>query len=361
MNKGSLVHEDYLDLFKSNNINYVKYTSSQIQPSSLDLTLSEECYEIEASFLSPNANVRDKLTKIINKKIDLNDAYILKKNTTYIVRLNEKLNLKNDIFGKCNPKSSTGRLDIFCRTILNFSDEYEKIPINYNGEIFLEITPRSFNIALKKGDSLNQMRLIHQNHKYVEDESLHNFHKIDPIIFDEFGNTNVADISSGLKISVDLKKINKTSAYIAKDNAPVLHYNKINSHKVSDFWDTIKTKDDYLIIKPGKFYILKSKQKIRIPKTMAGEMKPYDTGIGDFRVHYAGFFDPGFGDPFGSYAVLEVKTNEVPFILHDDQVIAKIHYEKLNKETKVVYGSNIKSNYQNQALALSKHFETLRN
>jgi len=361
MNKGALVHDDYFDLFKNNNINYYKYTSSQIQPSSLDLTLSEECYEIEASFLSPNTNIRDKLTNIINKKIDLNEVYIFKKNITYIARLNEKLNLKNDIFGKCNPKSSTGRLDIFCRTILNFSDEYEKIPINYNGEIFLEITPRSFDIALKKGDSLNQMRLIHQNHQYVEDESLHNFHKIDPIIFDEFGNKNVIDISSGLKISVDLKKINKISAYTAKDNAPVLHYNKINSHKVTDFWDTIKTKDDYLIIKPGKFYILKSKQKIRIPKTMAGEMKPYDTGIGDFRVHYAGFFDPGFGDPFGSYAVLEVKTNEIPFILHDGQVIAKIQYEKLNKETKVVYGSNIKSNYQNQVLALSKHFETPRN
>ena len=361
MNKGSLVHEDYNDLFKDNNINCNKYTSSQIQPSSLDLTLSEECYEIEASFLSPNHNIRDKLNNIINKKIDLNEVYIFKKNITYIVRLNEKLNLKNDIFGKCNPKSSTGRLDIFCRAILNFSDEYEKIPLNYNGEIFLEITPRSFNIALIKGDSLNQMRLIYQNHDYVDDESLHNFHNIDPIIFDEFGNTNVADISSGLKISVDLKKINKTSAYIAKDNAPVLHYDKINSHKVADFWDTIKTKDDYLIIKPGKFYILKSKQKIRIPKTMAGEMKPYDTGIGDFRVHYAGFFDPGFGDPFGSYAVLEVKTNEVPFILNDGQVIAKIQYEKLNKETKVVYGSNIKSNYQNQELALSKHFEALRN
>ena len=222
-----------------------------------------------------------------------------KKNTTYIVRLNEKLNLKNDIFGKCNPKSSTGRLNIFCRTILDFCDEYEKIPLNYNGEIFLEITPRSFDIALNKGDSLNQMRLIYQNHEYLDDVSLSNFHKIDPIIFDEFGNKDISDISSGLKISVDLKRINKISAYRAKDNAPILYYNKINSHKISDFWDSIATKEDYLIIEPGKFYILKSKQKIRIPKTMAGEMKPYDTGIGDFRVHYAGFFDPGFGDPFG--------------------------------------------------------------
>ena len=140
------------------------------------------------------------------------------------------------------------------------------------------------------------------------------------------------------------------------ENAPVLHYNKINSHKVADFWNTIKTKDDSLIIKPGKFYILKSKQKIRIPKIMAGEMKAYDTGIGDFRVHYAGFFDPGFGDPYGSFAVLEVKTNEVPFLLEDGQTIARIKYEKLNKESSVVYGKEIKSNYQNQMLALSKHF-----
>jgi|TARA_B100001964_G_scaffold213646_1_gene250668 dCTP deaminase len=361
MNKGSLVHEDYFTLFKNNNIDYNKYSSSQVQPSSVDLTLSEECYEIQASFLSPNTNIRDKLDNIINKKIDLNKAYIFRKNITYLVRLNEKLNLKNDIFGKCNPKSSTGRLDIFCRSILDFSDEYEKIPLNYNGEIFLEITPRSFNTSLKKGDSLNQMRLIYQNHEYVDDESLHFFHKIDPIIFDESGNKNIANISSGLKISVDLKNNNKISAYVAKNNTPVLYYNKIYSHKVADFWDSIKNENDSLIIKPGKFYILKSKQKIRIPKIMAGEMKPYDTGFGDFRVHYAGFFDPGFGDPFGSYAVLEVKTNEVPFILQDGQFIAKIQYEKLNKETKVVYGSNIKSNYQNQTLALSKHFEKLIN
>ena len=141
-----------------------------------------------------------------------------------------------------------------------------------------------------------------------------------------------------------------------KKNAPILHFNKIQSHKINEFWNPIETKQGSLTIKPGKFYILKSKQKIRIPKKMAGEMMPYDTGIGDFRVHYAGFFDPGFGDPLGSYAVLEVKTNEVPFILEDGQVIARIKYERLNKETKVVYGSSIKSNYQNQTLALSKHF-----
>ena len=356
MNKGSLVHEDYVNLLKMRHINHEKYIFSQIQPSSIDLTLSEECYEIKASFLSPNNNIRDKLKKIINKKINLNESHIFKKNTTYLIKLNEKLNLTNNIFGKCNPKSSTGRLDIFCRAILNYCDEYEKIPLNYNGEIFLEITPRSFNIKLIKGDSLNQMRLISENHEYIDDYSLGDFHESDPIIFNKFGKKNIADISSGLKISVDLDQNNKISAYVAKKNAPILHFNKIQSHKIIEFWNPIETKQGFLTIKPGKFYILKSKQKIRIPKKMAGEMMPYDTGIGDFRVHYAGFFDPGFGDPLGSYAVLEVKTNEVPFILEDGQVIARIKYERLNKETKVVYGSSIKSNYQNQTLALSKHF-----
>ena len=356
MNKGSLVFSDYFELLKNNNIVNKNYISSQIQPSSIDLTLSEECYEITASFLSPKCSIRNKLKDIIKKKINLNNRFIFKKNTTYLVKLNEKLNLTKDIFGKCNPKSSTGRLDIFCRTILDFSDEYEKIPLNYIGEIFLEITSRSFNIEFKKGDSLNQMRLIYYNHDYIDDESLQNFHKSDSIIFDQFGNKNIADISSGLKISVDLNK-NKTSAYIAKNNAPILKFNSFRNHKVIEFWDTIKTVEGSLIIKPGKFYILKSKQKIRIPKNMAGEMIPYDTAIGDFRAHYAGFFDPGFGDPSGSYTVLEVKTNEVPFILEDGQVIARIQYEKLNKKSKVVYGSNIKSNYQNQGLALSKHFD----
>ena len=148
----------------------------------------------------------------------------------------------------------------------------------------------------------------------------------------------------------------RSSAYKAKKKTPILIFSKIYNHKKNDFWVPIETKDSSLIIERNNFYILKSKEKIRIPPNMAGEMVPYDTSIGDFRVHYAGFFDPGFGDPDGSFAVLEVKTNEVPFLLEDGQTIARIKYEKLNKESSVVYGKEIKSNYQNQSLALSKHF-----
>ena len=163
-------------------------------------------------------------------------------------------------------------------------------------------------------------------------------------------------LSNGLKISVDLSSSNLINAYVAKSKTPILFYNKSKYHKINDFWIPVRCEDNRIIIKKNKFYILKSKEKIQIPKNMAGEMIPYDTSLGDFRAHYAGFFDPGFGSKNGSYAVLEVKTNEVPFILEDGQNIARIKYEELNKNSKVLYGKAIQSNYQNQSLALSKHF-----
>ena len=356
MKTGAIVYKDYLQMLEKNIISSQNISSKQIQPSSIDLTLSEECYEIKASFLSPICKVRKKLNDIIIKKINLNKPYVFKKNKIYLVKLNEKINLPKNLFGKCNPKSSTGRLDIFCRTILDFSDEYEKIPFNYSGEIYLEITSRSFNIRFNCGDSLNQMRLIYKKHIYLEDKNLKRNHLLKPIIFNKLGKILKPDINNGLKISVDLDSKNKICAFVAKKNAPTLNFKDVNKHNIEPYWDSIRSSKNSLIIEPEKFYILKSKEKIRIPNNMAGEMIPYDTGIGDFRVHYAGFFDPGFGDKFGSFAVLEVKTNEVPFILEDGQVVARINYEKLNKESKVVYGSLIKSNYQNQGLKLSKHF-----
>jgi len=354
--KGALTYEDYKNLINDGRLVGSKSISNQIQPSSIDLTLSDECYEIKSSFLSGDTLIRDKLSKMIIKKIDLNRKIIFKKNKTYLSRLNEKLFLDSDFKGLCNPKSSTGRLDIFCRTVLNFSDEYEKIPCNYQGEMFLEITPRSFDIEFKSGDSLNQMRLFFLKNDFIEDNELKKTHEINAIVFDQKNNKINPNISNGLRVSVDLNSNKNIVAYKAMKKAPLLVFNKIHHHKIEDFWMPIKTKNNSLIIEKDNFYILKSKEKIRIPPNMAGEMVPYDTGIGDFRVHYAGFFDPGFGDPNGSYAVLEVKTNEIPFLLEDNQTIARIKYEKLNKQSSVVYGKTINSNYQNQGLALSKHF-----
>ena len=350
---GALVYEDYLSLLKKKRISGLIDKKSQIQPSSIDLSLSDECYEIKTSFLSPNCRVRDKLNRVYTKKINLKNPKIFKKNKTYIVRLNEKLELNNYINGHCNPKSSTGRLDIFCRTILDFSDEYEKIPMNYTGEIFLEITTRSFNIKFNEGDKLNQMRLTKKKSSYLCDKNLKEINRVNPLIFTKKNNI----IDNGLKVSVDLSDDNKICAYVAKSVSSIIDFSKIKYYNSSKFWKPLKPRNKTLIIKKNNFYILKSKEKIRIPNYLAGEMIAYDTGIGDFRVHYAGFFDPGFGNPKGSFAVLEVKTNELPFMIEDGQTIARIKYEKLNKKTSIIYGSKIKSNYQNQKLALSKHFK----
>tara|TARA_B100000575_G_C23078480_1_gene621256 strand:- start:343 stop:1419 length:1077 start_codon:yes stop_codon:yes gene_type:complete len=352
---GSLVYSDYKKLYFQKQIISSSFDLKQIQPSSLDLTLSKECYEIKNSFLASNTTVRNKLENWIVKKINLNKKFIFEINKTYIVRMNEMLNLKNNIFGHCNPKSSTGRLDVFCRTIVDYADEYEKIPSNYKGEIFLEITCRSFNIILRSGDKLNQLRLIYKNHIYLNDKQIISLNKKNKIIFSD--KKSDFKIENGLKVSVNLLDNNKIVAYRAKKNAPLINFKKINFHKIKDYWIPVYSKKNYILIEKNKFYILRSKEKIRIPNYLAGEMIPYDTRIGDFRAHYAGFFDPGFGDPDGSFAVLEVKTNELPFILEHGQTIARIKYEKLNKKSNIVYGFNIKSNYQNQGLKLSKHFK----
>tara|TARA_Y100001970_G_scaffold6103_1_gene6956 strand:+ start:15722 stop:16780 length:1059 start_codon:yes stop_codon:yes gene_type:complete len=350
---GALVYDDYKTLYKNKRIQNLISPNSQIQPSSVDLSLSDECYEIKTSFLSPKTKVRKKLELIYKKKIDLKYPKIFKKNKTYIVRLNEKLILNNSTKGHCNPKSSTGRLNIFCRTILDYCDEYEKIPINYKGEMFLEITTRSFDITFRQGDKLNQMRLNSNQNVYLNDVELKKINSINSLILTNKKNK----IDNGIKVSVDLSNDSKVCAYVAKNVKKNIDFSKINFYEFKYYWKALKPLNKSLIIEKDKFYILKSREKIRIPNNLAGEMVPYDTGIGDFRAHYAGFFDPGFGEPEGSYAVLEVKTNEQSFMLEDGQTIARIKYEKLNKKTTRVYGYNIKSNYQNQKLALSKHFK----
>jgi len=318
----------------------------------MDLTLSNECYEHKYSFLCPKGKIRNKLETLSIKKYNLSHGLVFKKNHTYLVRLNEKLNLSSQIKGKCNPKSSTGRLDIFCRTILDNSNEYEKIPLKYSGEMFLEITCKSFNIKFHEGDTLNQMRLVYNKSIYLTDSNLIRINKTKKLCF-SYKNTI---FENGLKLTIDLSNDNKICAYKSKTNAPLVDFSKNKYHKHKNYWEPIKPLNKSLIIKKNNFYILKSKEKICIPPNLAGEMIPYDTGIGDFRVHYAGFFDPGFGYSMGSFAVLEVKTHEVDFIIEDGQTIARIQYEKLNKSSSMLYGKKINSNYQNQKLALSKHF-----
>ena len=350
---GSLTFDDYEKLIKNKEITSLNYHKSRIQPSSMDLTLSSECYELKFSFLSPKGKIRNKLKTLSIKKHNLKNGLVFKKNRTYLVKLNEKLNLISPIIGKCNPKSSTGRLDIFCRTILDNSNEYEKIPFKYKGEMFIEVTCKSFNIKFCEGDSLNQMRLAYNKNIYLNDSQLKKINNKKKLCFSK----RKAIFENGLKLTIDLSNNKTICAYKSKTNAPLLDFSKNKFHKKNNYWIPIKPSNNTLVIEKNSFYILKSKERICIPPNLAGEMIPYDTGIGDFRVHYAGFFDPGFGYPGGAFAVLEVKTHEVSFIIEDGQTIARIQYEKLNKSPSMLYGKNINSNYQNQKLALSKHFK----
>ncbi len=243
MNRGALNYDNYLDLKIRKNIIFPNLIyKNQIQPSSIDLTLSSNCYEINSSFLSIKKKVKDKLLDYSKKKIDITNGFVIKKDKTYLIKINEKLNLPKNIFGKCNPKSSTGRLDIFCRTILNFSDEYEKIPFGYKGDIYLEITSRSFNTFLKKGDSLNQMRLVNLSNNFVSDKNLSNFHSKHPIIFENNKFVKNPLFESGLKVGVDLNNKDDFIAYKAKNVTRVLNFSKKNKHKISDFWKPIKSK-----------------------------------------------------------------------------------------------------------------------
>ena len=248
---GALVYLDYLNLYRNKKIEGLPSYKEQIQPSSVDISLSNECYEIKTSFLIPKNKVRNKLKKIKTKKIKLKKSIILKKNKTYIVRLNEKLNLNNSIKGHCNPKSSTGRLDIFCRTILDNCDEYEKIPKNYCGEMFIEITSRSFDIKITSGDKLNQMSVAKISNKYLSDNKLSKINKQKPLIFSNKEN----HIENGLNISVDLSSDNKICAYVAKKNSLHIDFTKIQFYETNKFWKPLKPINKTIIIKNNKFYI----------------------------------------------------------------------------------------------------------
>ena len=361
ISKGTLCFQDYDRIIKRGLIfskKEIPYES--IQPASLDLRLGETAYKISSSFLAINEKVKEKINKYKIKKINIANGYLFKKNSTYLVELQENLNLNKNISGRCNPKSSTGRLDIFCRTISDYCEEYEVIKLGYKGKIYLEITSKTFNVVFKTGDKLNQLRLSNFKTNYINDAVLQKINIRTPLVYNKNNKIINPSILNGLKIKADLIGKNKIIAYKALKNSKTIIFNKINHYKVNEFWKPIKNNNKSIIIKPSEFYILKSKEKINIPINLAAEMVPYDTNIGEFRVHYAGFFDPGFGrNNFGSHAVLEIKTHEVSFAIQHNQSIARLVFEKLAQKPNKLYGSEIKSNYQNQGLALSKHFKII--
>ncbi len=340
-------------------------TPEQLQPSSLDLRIGPVAYRIRASFLSSrNARVIDKLQDNHLYKIDLTGPAVLERGCAYMAPLIEELNLPSDISGKANPKSTTGRLDVFTRLITDFGSEFERVPAGYKGKLYTEIVPRTFSIVVEQGARLNQLRLRRGNPP-PSDTELVRLNDQETLVYTEDDLPADALISNkSLWLSVDLsgEPGSEIIGYKARRNTPLIDLNKINHYDPLEFWEPIhRTKSRSLVLDPRDFYILASKERVRIPHSFAAEMVPYDPSVGEFRIHYAGFFDPGFGygadDIKGTHAVLEVRSHEVPFLLEDGQVVGRLVFERLLSAPNKIYGQGIGSSYQHQRLALSKQFK----
>jgi len=339
-------------------------SNNQIQPASMDLRLGSVAYRVRASFLpGQNSTVRKRIDDLGMHEIDLSKPAVLEKGCVYIVPLMEEVALPSKISGKANPKSTTGRLDVFTRLITDYGTEFERVQAGYKGKLYLEIVPRTFSILVHEGSKLNQLRFV-QGDPPPSDKGLNALDHQETLVYWEDNNPKEAMISKGLWISIDLQSNNETDivGYKAKAHAPLIDLDKINHYDPNEFWEPIHTpKGKSIILNPDDFYILISKEKVRVPTHFAAEMVAYDASVGEFRIHYAGFFDPGFGygdsSIKGTRAVLEVRSHGVPFLLEDGQVIGRLIYERLLTKPNRVYGVDIGSSYQCQGLSLSKQFK----
>jgi dCTP deaminase len=330
---------------------------TQVQPASLDLRLGAVAYRVRASFLPrPGGRVQSKLDDLALHTISLSQGAVLETGCVYIVPLLESLELPPDIEASANPKSSTGRLDVFTRVIADGVGAFDQIPKGYSGPLFAEICPQTFPIVVRKGSRLSQIR-FRVGTAADSDVDLKALHKRERLV-----SAEDADISGGIALTVDLAGDAKgLVGFRARRHTGVVDIDKPGAHPVEDYWDPIYVKDKHrLILDPDQFYILASKEAVHVPPTHAAEMVPFNPLVGEFRVHYAGFMDPGFGHVpaggSGSRVVLEVRSHKVPFILEDGQIIGRLIYERMIETPAMVYGQGLKSNYQGQGLKLSKHF-----
>ncbi len=331
---------------------------TQLQPASLDLRLGPVAYRVRASFLpQPGSRVQIKIDELAMHAISLSQGAVLETGCVYIVPLLESLDLPDGIEASANPKSSTGRLDVFTRVIADGVAAFDQIPAGYKGPLYAEICPQTFPIVVRKGSRLSQIR-FRVGSAADTDAQLMELHKREQLVSDVD-----ADISGGIALSVDLAG-DKTGlvGFRARRHTGVVDVDKPGSCPVDEYWDPIYTRGkNRLILDPDQFYILASKEAVHVPPSHAAEMVPFNPLVGEFRVHYAGFMDPGFGHAaaggHGSRVVLEVRSHKVPFILEHGQIIGRLIYERMTETPDIIYGRDLKSNYQGQGLKLSKHFK----
>ena len=330
---------------------------SQVQPASLDLRLGPVAYRVRASFLPrPGGRVQSKLDDLALHTISLSQGAVLETGCVYIVPLLESLALPPTVEASANPKSSTGRLDVFTRVIADGVGAFDQIPYGYAGPLFAEICPQTFPIVVRKGSRLSQIR-FRIGTAADSDTALRELQLRERLVSDAD-----ADISNGIALTVDLAGDSKgLVGFRSRRHTGVVDVDKVASYPIEDYWDPIYVKAKHrLILDPDQFYILASKEAEHVPPTHAAEMVPFNPLVGEFRVHYAGFMDPGFGHApaggKGSRVVLEVRSHKVPFILEDGQIIGRLVYERMTETPEMLYGQGLKSNYQGQGLKLSKHF-----
>ncbi|AKK20174.1 2'-deoxycytidine 5'-triphosphate deaminase [Candidatus Liberibacter africanus] len=365
MEKGVLPDKAIAALIESGNIlSDCPVDKDQIQPASLDLRLSSKAYRVSASFL-PNGEdlVLDKIERFKLHEIDLSRGAVLEANCVYIVPLMERLDLKKGIFAYANPKSSIGRIDVFARLIVDRCQKFDRIPANYNGPLYLEISPSSFPVFVRAGSRLSQIRLVDEQ-RFCSSKELREIHKDTPLV--RGGLLNFSE--EGIALSIDLKgeKDGKgVVGYKSKRHTTRIDIDSQKKYEIRDFWDPLYAENgSSLVLDPNEFYIFASREFLQIPPFLAAEMSPYDPLIGEFRVHYAGFFDPGFGYSLqkdtgtGAKAVLEVRSY-LPFVLEHGQIIGRLKYERMMEEPENIYGVERGSNYQLQGLKLSKHFQDI--
>ena len=354
---GVIPNQQISEMIRSGQINAAQSViDAQIQPASLDLRLGNVAYRVRASFLTGHrSKVTDRLKEFEMHRVDRTEGAVLEKGCVYVVPLMESLALPEGMNAVANAKSSTGRLDLLTRTITDGGTEFDRIPSGYTGPLYAEICPRSFSVLVRPGMRLNQIR-FRTGHAVLDDAALANLHAEIPLVNGD------PVIDDGLGFSVDLNLPGSTLVgYRAKPHTGVIDLDLIGHYDPTDYWEEVHSRDGHIILDPGAFYILVSREAVCIPPDYAAEMAPYLAMVGEFRVHYAGFFDPGFGHDSaggaGSRGVLEVRCHEAPFVLEHGQVVGRLVYEKMAEAPTQLYGVSIASNYQGQGLKLSKHFK----
>ena len=341
-----------------------KIPEANFQPASLDLRLGERAHRLRCSFLPDSSTVVDKLPELQMEELDLRDGAILERNRPYLIPLIEELRLPESIRAKTNPKSSTGRLDIFTRVITDKSHKFDDILAGYNGQLYLEVVSRSFTIRVRTGLSLNQLRLIKGDHKCVEGEILRS-HRERPILLSGPGQMDqprAPESDNTISLSANLAGYRRGVGYRAKKNSNLLDLSLEYHYDPGEYWEPVYAdRTRRLILEPEEFYLLTSAESVRIPPEYAAEMTAYDPSSGELRTHYAGFFDPGFG--YGEHGnlpgvqpVMEVRAHDVPFMIEHGQKICTLTFEKMFQAPDKLYGAGIGSSYQGRGLILSKHF-----